>query len=81
MQVLDWLKATIATRQGARYILEAWDEGTESGMLHEQMAYAAHVHGADRSRRLVRRGAVVKLVNGLVPRMQKGEFTLHRTRQ
>lgn len=61
-----------------RLILAAWDEGTESGVEPEQMAYAAlftaltdliSLHGED---------AVKKLVRGLEERIDMGEFTLDR---
>jgi hypothetical protein len=62
-------------------ILEAWEEGTESGIPPEMMAYAAiytaltdlvAVYGEDH---------VSRLVDGLKPRVIKGEFTVYRNKQ
>jgi hypothetical protein len=59
------------------FILAAWEEGTDSGIAPELMAYTALTD-------LVAsygEASVVSLVSGLVPRVEKGEFTLYRTRQ
>lgn len=62
-------------------ILAAWDEGAESGVSAERMAYAAlftaladlvKLHGED---------AVIRLTRGLEQRVLSGEFTLERTLQ
>ena len=62
-------------------ILEAWDEGTESGVPPEQMAYAALFTALTDLVANFGEDAVVKLARGLEQRINLGEFTLHRTRQ
>lgn len=63
------------------YILEAWEEGTGSGIAPEMMAYAALYTALTDLVASYGEDSVVTLVNGLVPRVQKGEFTLYRSRQ
>ena len=71
-----------ARMKALNYILEAWEEGTGSGIAPEMMAYAAALHGArPTSSRRSGRIPSSSLVNGLVPRVQKGEFTVYRSRQ
>ena len=41
MQLFDGFGADDSTYRALSLILEAWDEGTESGVPNEQMAYAA----------------------------------------
>ena len=67
--------------QGADLILDAWDEGTESGVPTEQMAYAALFTALTDLVAQFGEDAVVKLARGLEQRINVGEFTLHRTRQ
>jgi hypothetical protein len=63
------------------YILDAWEEGTGSGIAPEMMAYAALYTALTDLVASFGEDSVVSLVNGLVPRVQKGEFTLYRSRQ
>ncbi|KAB2910692.1 MAG: hypothetical protein F9K29_24390 [Hyphomicrobiaceae bacterium] len=63
------------------YILEAWEEGTESGIAPELMAYAALYTALTDLVASFGEDSVITLVNGLAPRVQKGEFTLYRSRQ
>jgi hypothetical protein len=63
------------------YILEAWEEGTGSGIAPELMAYAALYTALTDLVAAFGEDSVVTLVNGLAPRVEKGEFTLHRARQ
>jgi hypothetical protein len=62
-------------------ILAAWDEGTESGVAPEQMAYAALFTALTDLVSLYGEDAVRKLAQGLEQRVEKGEFTLDRTLQ
>jgi hypothetical protein len=62
-------------------ILAAWDEGTESGVAPEQMAYAALFAALTDLVSLYGEDAVVKLARGLETRIEHGEFTLGRTVQ
>lgn len=63
------------------FILEAWEEGTGSGIAPELMAYAALYTALTDLVACFGEESVVTLVNGLGPRVQKGEFTLYRSRQ
>lgn len=62
-------------------ILAAWDEGTESGVAPEQMAYAALFTALADLVGLYGEDAVIKLARGLEKRLACGEFTLERTLQ
>jgi hypothetical protein len=62
-------------------ILEAWEEGTESGIARELMAYAALYTALTDLVAEFGEEPVTSLVNGLAARVQKGEFTLYRSRQ
>jgi len=62
-------------------ILAAWDEGTESGVTPEHMAYAALFTALSDLVALYGESAVVKLTQGLEKRIQSGEFTLNRVVQ
>jgi hypothetical protein len=59
-------------------ILAAWDEGTESGVAPEQMAYAALFTALTDLVALYGEDAVKKLAQGLERRVEHGEFSLHR---
>jgi len=63
------------------YILEAWEEGTGSGIAPELMAYAALYTALTDLVAAFGEEQVASLVTGLAPRVQKGEFTLYRGRQ
>lgn len=62
-------------------ILAAWDEGTESGVASEQMAYAALFAALTDLVSLYGEDAVVTLARGLEKRLVQGEFTLGRVIQ
>lgn len=62
-------------------ILAAWDEGAESGVSPEKMAYAALFTALTDLVNLYGEDAVVKLTRGLEQRVFSGEFTLERTLQ
>jgi hypothetical protein len=63
------------------FILQAWEEGTESGIAPELMAYAAIYAALTDLVAAFGESAVVTLIDGLGPRVEKGEFTLYRSRQ
>jgi len=63
------------------FILQAWEEGTESGIAPELMAYAAIYTALTDLVAAFGEGPVVSLIKGLEPRIEKGEFTLYRTQQ
>lgn len=63
------------------FILEAWEEGTGSGIAPELMAYAALYTALTDLVAAYGEQHVLSLVAGLGPRVEKGEFTLYRSRQ
>ena len=63
------------------FILEAWEEGTGSGIAPELMAYAALYTALTDLVAAFGEEPVISLVHSLAPRVEKGEFTLYRTRQ
>ncbi len=81
MQALAQAESEDARIKALNFILEAWEEGTESGIAPEMMAYAALYTALTDLVASFGEDSVVSLVNGLVPRVQKGEFTLYRSRQ
>lgn len=63
------------------YILEAWEEGTDSGVASELMAYAALYAALTDLVASYGEDAVSSLAKGLGSRVKDGEFTLCGTRQ
>lgn len=63
------------------FILEAWEEGTESGIPPEMMAYAALYTALTDLVASFGEDHVVRLVDGLKPRVKDGEFTVYRSTQ
>jgi len=62
-------------------ILAAWDEGEETGVPPELMAYAAIFTAMSDLVDRFGEGAVAKLARGLEDRVRLGEFSRHHTRQ
>ncbi len=62
-------------------ILAAWDEGEETGVAPEMMAYAAIFTAMTDLVGMFGEDEVARLARGLESRVQMGEFSLHRTRQ
>jgi hypothetical protein len=62
-------------------ILEAWEEGTESGVAPELMAYAALYTALTDLVAAYGEESVADLALGLAKRVNKGEFTLYDTKQ
>ena len=81
MQAFEAVESDDARMKALNYILEAWEEGTGSGIAPEMMAYAALYTALTDLVASFGEEFVVTLVNGLVPRVQKGEFTVYRSRQ
>jgi hypothetical protein len=81
MQAFGSAEGNDARMKALHYILEAWEEGTGSGIAPELMAYAALYTALTDLVASYGEDSVVSLVNGLAPRVQKGEFTLYRSRQ
>jgi hypothetical protein len=81
MQVFGAVAGDDARVKALNYILEAWEEGTESGIAPELMAYAALFTALTDLVASFGEESVISLVDGLAPRVRKGEFTLYRSRQ
>jgi hypothetical protein len=81
MQVFGTAASDDARVKALNYILEAWEEGTESGIAPELMAYAALYTALTDLVASFGEDSVISLVNGLGSWVKKGEFTLYRSRQ
>jgi hypothetical protein len=81
MRTFELADGDDCTLRALNLILEAWDEGTESGVPPEQMAYAALFTALTDLVSQFGEEAVMRLARGLEDRINVGEFTLHRTRQ
>ena len=62
------------------FILEAWEEGAGRGIAPELMAYAALYTALTDLVAAYGEDSVSILVDGLKPRVMKGEFTLPQTK-
>ena len=62
-------------------ILEAWEEGADSGVAPELMAYAALYAALTDLVAAFGEDTVAEMARGLVRRVSEGEFTLYNTRQ
>ena len=62
-------------------ILESWEEGADSGVAPELMAYAALYTALTDLVAAFGEDRVADLAVGLARRIREGEFTLVRTRQ
>ena len=63
------------------FILEAWEEGAESGIAPELLAYAAIYTALSDLVSAYGEDAVADLTQGLGRRVRSGEFTLVTARQ
>jgi hypothetical protein len=81
MRSFEGMDPDDSTFRALSLILEAWDEGTESGVPNEQMAYAALFTALTDLVAQFGEEAVTSLARGLEQRITLGEFSLHRTRQ
>ena len=62
-------------------ILDAWETGAESGIPPEMMAYAALYTALTDLVATFGEDNVVQLIEGLKPRLKRGEFTVYRSTQ
>jgi hypothetical protein len=67
--------------EALNYILAAWEEGAKGGVAPELMAYAALYTALTDLVASFGEEPVVSLVDGLIGRLRKGEFTLYRSVQ
>jgi hypothetical protein len=81
MELFDLAEGKDDRFKALNLIIEAWDQGADLGITPELMAYAAlftalsdlvGVYGEER---------VARLAQGLVERIERGEFTMHRVMQ
>jgi hypothetical protein len=81
MRAFGQVESTDESQKALDFILGAWEEGTESGIARELMAYAALYTALTDLVAVFGEEPVMSLINGLERRVEKGEFTLYRTRQ
>jgi hypothetical protein len=63
------------------FILVAWEEGAEHGIAPETMAYAALYTALTDLVASFGEDHVLRMVDGLKPRVARGEFTVYRSTQ
>ncbi|MDZ4842094.1 MAG: hypothetical protein SH859_08125 [Hyphomicrobium aestuarii] len=68
------------SRDALAIILDAWDEGLESGIAPERLAYAAMFTALTDLVGIYGEDAVSKLIQGLEQRVRDGEFSLRDSR-
>jgi hypothetical protein len=81
MSGLGLAQSDDASLRALNFILEAWEEGTESGIPPEMMAYAALYTALTDLVASYGEDHVVRLVEGLKPRVKQGEFTVYQSTQ
>jgi hypothetical protein len=81
MNWLDLAESSDDSLRALNYILEAWEEGTSSGIAPELLAYAALFTALSDLVAAYGEDAVAKLTSGLGVRVQSGEFSIARQRQ
>jgi hypothetical protein len=81
MQAFDVTESDDASFRALALILDAWDEGAETGIPPQQMAYAALFTAFSDLVAIYGEDAVVTLARGLERRVACGEFTLGRRTQ
>ena len=81
MQGLGLQDSTDDSLKALQFILEAWEEGTESGIPPEMMAYAALYTALTDLVGSYGEDHVSKLVEGLRTRILGGEFTVAQRTQ
>lgn len=80
MPTSEWLDSSDDTLRALELILTAWDEGEESGVAPELMAYAAIFTAMTDLVSLFGEDAVAKMASSLERRVQLGEFSLKQSR-
>ncbi len=81
MEIHQLATSSDASLMALGIILDAWDEGADAGVAPELMAYAALFTALTDLVGAFGEDAVGSLLNGLVGRVAKGEFTVARTMQ
>ncbi len=67
--------------EALQLIIAAWEEGTDSGIAPEMMAYAALYTALSDLVSVFGEDNVANLTEGLSQRVRCGEFTLYATKQ
>lgn len=84
MPTAEWTDTIIDTSddtvRALQLILTAWDEGEESGVAPELMAYAAIFAAMTDLVTLFGEDAVAKMAGSLEQRVKLGEFSLRQSR-
>ncbi|MGQ0456479.1 MAG: hypothetical protein ACT4OU_05400 [Hyphomicrobium sp.] len=81
MQCFQDLEAENPNLKALDLILAAWDEGVDTGVQPQQMAYAALFTALTDLVAIYGEDAVIHLTRGLENRIVEGEFTLARRDQ
>jgi hypothetical protein len=81
MQCFEDIDTKNPTLKALDLILAAWDEGVDTGVEPQQMAYAALFTALTDLVAIYGENAVVHLTRGLEKRVVEGEFTLARRDQ
>lgn len=81
MQCFEDLDTKNPTLKALDLILAAWDEGVDTGVEPQQMAYAALFTALTDLVAIYGEEAVIHLTRGLEKRVVEGEFTLARRDQ
>ena len=81
MQCFEDIDTKNLTLKALDLILAAWDEGVDTGVEPQQMAYAALFTALTDLVAIYGEDAVIHLTRGLEQRVLEGEFTLSRRDQ
>jgi hypothetical protein len=81
MSGLGLAESDDASLRALNFILTAWEEGAEDGIAPEVMAYAALYTALTDLVASFGEEHVLRLVDGLKPRVTSGEFTVYRSTQ
>ena len=81
VQIANVTEAPDGRVEALDLILAAWEEGAESGIASEMMAYAALYAALTDLVGSFGEENVAELAQGLAGRVRKGEFTLYESRQ
>jgi hypothetical protein len=81
MQCFEDLDQNNPNLKALDLILAAWDEGADTGVSSQHMAYAALFTALTDLIAIYGEAAVLQLVRGLEKRIEQGEFTLARRDQ
>jgi hypothetical protein len=81
MSSLNLAESSDDSLRALNYILEAWEDGTASGIAPELLAYAALYTALSDLVAVYGEDNVAKMASGLGARIKSGEFSLDTMRQ